>query len=101
MKKLLLFCLLIFAVLQVQAQAIHYLSQQQQMDFYQAQIDSAQNERNASKTASIYGNIVAICRETPIFEELLPENLYHYGLWSTYAGNHIIIKSCSNQPTSR
>ena len=71
-----------------QAQAQERLSPLQQMEFYRAQIDSAQRERNASKTASVYEKMVTICRESPVFEHELPENLFLYGMWSTYAGNH-------------
>ena len=87
MKKILIF-LMLFAGWQVQAQSVDKLSPLQQIEYYKAQIDSANQERNALKIAAIYGEIVALCRETPVLEEKLPEYLYEYGTWSTYAGNH-------------
>ena len=81
-KTILLPLLLLFAVWQAQAQ-----TDDGQLEYFMAQIDSAQQERNALKIASIYGEIVALCRTQP-FEDKLPKNLYNYGMWSTYAGNH-------------
>ncbi|MDL2312285.1 tetratricopeptide repeat-containing sensor histidine kinase [Bacteroidales bacterium OttesenSCG-928-B11] len=61
---------------------------QQQLVYYQKQIDSAQEERNVLKMASVYNDIVELCREAPDLKVALPENLYQYGLWSSYAGDH-------------
>ena len=71
-----------------QAQAQEKLPPLRQMEYYRAQIDSARQERNASKMASVYGKIVSLCRENPVLENELPENLCNYGIWSTNAGNH-------------
>ena len=79
---------LLFLFLLVPAQAQEKLSPQQQMDYYRAQTDSAGQERNASKTASVYGRMVTLCRDNPVFENELPEILYLYGMWSAYAGNY-------------
>jgi len=80
--------LLLFSFISVQAQTEEKKSDLQLMESYIMQIDSAIQEINASKIASIYGMIVTLCRESPIFENELPENMYQYGMWSTNAGNH-------------
>lgn len=64
------------------------LSPQQQLEYYQKQIDTAQQERNVLKMAAAYGKIVELCRKTPAFNDKLPENLYQHGLWSSYAGDY-------------
>ena len=60
----------------------------QQMEYYKTQIGSALQEKNALQAAFLYGQVVALCRVNPLFENELPDNLFNYGLWSTYAGNH-------------
>ena len=80
--------MLFIAVWQVQAQDIERFSPQQQMEFYKAQIESAEQERNASKIAFSYGEIVTLCRENSFYTNELLENLYNYGIWSNNAGNH-------------
>ena len=64
------------------------VSPQQQMEFYKAQLDSAEHERSVSKMAAVFGNIVALCRESQAFESDFPTYLYLYGMWSTDAGHH-------------
>lgn len=61
---------------------------QQQLAYFRAQIDSAQQEMNAPEVAAAYSKIVELCRNTPSLENELPENLYQYGLWSSYSGNY-------------
>jgi len=88
MKKQVFFLVFIFSLSLLQAQPEEKLSPQKLMELYKAQIDSATEERNVSKMASTYGKIVNLCRENSMFENQLPENLYQYGMWSNYAGNH-------------
>jgi len=64
------------------------LSPHQQLAFYQRQIDSAEQQRNVTKMALVYGRIVELCRNSSDLEDRLPENLYKYGMWSSFAGNH-------------
>ena len=84
------FCVLflLLASQPVYAQTEEKLSPLQQMELYKSQIDSAEQEKNVSEIASIYGKMVTLCRENSTFENELPENLCEYGLWSIYAGNH-------------
>jgi len=63
---------------------------QQQYQFFQSQLDSAQQEMNVGKMASVYGDIVDLCRNTSEFKNKLAESLYNYGLWSSYAGKHYV-----------
>ncbi|MCL2098132.1 MAG: tetratricopeptide repeat-containing sensor histidine kinase [Bacteroidales bacterium] len=84
MKKTFLILMLMFAAGVAQGQA-HV---EKQLEYFKAQIDSAQQERNALKIAAAYANIVALCRSHSSFDDIFSENLYNYGLWSTYAGQH-------------
>ena len=63
---------------------------QQQLKYYQTQIDSAEQEMNVTKMASVYGKIAELCREAPELQDRLAENLYQYGMWSSYAGDYQI-----------
>ncbi len=63
---------------------------QQQLKYYQAQVDSAEQEMNMTKMASAYGKIAELCRETPELQDKFAENLYQYGMWSSYAGDYQI-----------
>ena len=62
---------------------------QERLSYYQSQLDSAQQEMNVAKMASTYEKIVELCRNSPELKDKLAENLYQYGLWSSYAGNNL------------
>ena len=82
------FYLFIIPCIVVNAQPDKNLSPQQQLSIYKAQVDSAQSENDVSKMAHIYSEMVRLCKENSILENELPENLFSYGMWSTYAGNY-------------
>ena len=79
---------LIIPCFAVKAQVDKNLSPQQQLSIYKAQVDGAETENDASKLAHLYGEIVQLCKDNSVLIDELPENLFHYGKWSTYAGNH-------------
>ena len=70
----------------VSAQTI--LSAQDKLEIYLAQANEAEQDRNVQRLATVYAKIVELCRNNPVLEDKLAENLYHYGLWSSYAGNY-------------
>ena len=87
-KCLLSLCLFIISGIALNAQPNKNVSPQQQIAIYKAQVNSAENENDAAKMAYLYGEMVRLCKENSTLENELPESLFNYGMWSTYAGNH-------------
>ena len=85
------FFIIFFLIIQCIAANAQYdenLSPRQQLSFYKSQADSAQIENDALRMAQLYGEMVRLCKEHPVLENELAENLFYYGMWSTYAGNN-------------
>ena len=82
---------LLFAVSSMQVYALETddkLSPKQQLTLYKYQADSAEQQKNLPELVSIYTKIVELCRSYSELEDKLSENLYQYGMWSSFAGNH-------------
>ena len=63
-------------------------SSKQQLELLKQQADSAEQQKNLPQLVSIYKKIVDLCRSVSELNDKLPENLYQYGLWLSYAGNY-------------
>ena len=64
------------------------LSPQDKVEALILQADTAIRNHDAPLSASIYSQIVDLCKRTSELEHKLPENMYNLGQWSSYCGDH-------------